>query len=286
MPVLDDHDKRIVRETQNGTYTYVGSVSGKKGLIDNEADAGGYENYGSETRPADFDTDMDGLPDWWENLYGTNTKSAVGDFSDTNADPDKDGYTAMEDYLEWMSLPHFYLTSTNKSAIVNLDSLSVGYVKSPVYTLTNSVSGLNVDFNGGKATVTANTASDGIYYLNFKVTDSESSSITRKIGIYVGATDPTAVRKVEMPALNSVSIYPVLFNNQLNIITNIGSNAVLVQLEDLTGKVVLQKKYDLQQGKNNLTLNCPTSLPQQLYVVKITDQKTGEKIVYRKVIKE
>ena len=57
LPLLDEHDQRIVRETLEGSYTYVGSETGKKGLIDNEADAGGYENYPEITIDLDeFDT--------------------------------------------------------------------------------------------------------------------------------------------------------------------------------------------------------------------------------------
>ena len=43
---------------------------------------------------------MDGLPDWWEQMCGTNPNSPKGDFSDANADANGDGYTALEDYLE------------------------------------------------------------------------------------------------------------------------------------------------------------------------------------------
>ncbi|MDD4994256.1 MAG: T9SS C-terminal target domain-containing protein [Paludibacter sp.] len=286
MPVLDNHDKRIVRETQTGTYTYVGSVSGKKGLIDNEADAGGYEDYGSATRAADFDTDGDGLPDWWENLHGSNTKSAAGDFSDPNADPDKDGYTALEDYLEWMSVPHCYLTTTAQKDTVNLLRLSVGYTKTPVYTWTNSISGINVALKDSNAVITAPSATKGIYYLNFKTTDSEGSSITRVVGVCVGASELTAVREVALSD-NAISIYPTLFDNQLNVSTsNIDSKAIVVKLENLQGQVVLQKKYELQTGANTVTLNYPAPLAQQLYIVEISDAATGNKLAYKKVVKK
>ena len=38
----------------------------------------------------DYDTDMDGLPDWWEVAYGQ---------TDANADPDGDGFTNYEEWL-------------------------------------------------------------------------------------------------------------------------------------------------------------------------------------------
>lgn len=286
MPVFDNHDKRIVRETQKGTYTYVGSVSGKKGLIDNEADAGGYEDYPQIARSADFDTDADGLPDWWENLYGSNPKSAVGDFSDSNADPDKNGYTALEDYLEWMSEPHYYLANAGTTATVNLDSLSVGFTKSPVYSLTSSVNGINVTQNAGKFTVATSSAAQGIYYLNFKVTDTENSSIIRKVGICVGTTDPTAVKAV-MSYTNSINIYPALFESSLNITTkNIDSKNIDISLENLAGKKILQRKYNLQDGNNNLVITSLGKLAPQAYIVSVVDSKSGKQLMSQKVIKK
>ena len=89
LPVFDDHDKRIIRETLTGTYTYMGSKTKLGGIIDHQNDAGGYEDYPELTRPADFDSDHDGLPDWWENLHGSNPNSVQGDFTESNADPDK-----------------------------------------------------------------------------------------------------------------------------------------------------------------------------------------------------
>ena len=98
-PVFDDHDIRVVKETLNGTYTYKGSVSGKPGLPDNEADVGGYESYPTTTRDATWDTDGDGLPDWWEKAFSLSPSSAAGNFADSNADADGNGYTQLDDYL-------------------------------------------------------------------------------------------------------------------------------------------------------------------------------------------
>lgn len=106
MPMFDNHDQRIIREVLDGTYSYKGSYNGTRGIIDNEADCGGYEDYPEEHRSAGFDSDGDGLPDWWEAFFGSNPNSAVGDFSDANADADCDGYTDLENYLEWMARPH------------------------------------------------------------------------------------------------------------------------------------------------------------------------------------
>ena len=136
------------------------------------------------------------------------------------------------------------------------------------------------------AVVTAPSATKGIYYLNFKTTDSEGSSITRKVGVCVGASDLTAVRNV-VESDNSIKVYPTFFENQLNVsITNVDSKSIYVNLENLTGQLVLKQKYDLQQGANNITLNCPATLPQQLYIVEITNATNGNKLAYKKVVKK
>ena len=64
----------MVNETLTKTTSTVGSVSGKKGLIDRETDAEGFGYFPVEgqKRAADYDSDQDGMPDWWENAKGTN----------------------------------------------------------------------------------------------------------------------------------------------------------------------------------------------------------------------
>src|SRR5690606_15191186 len=71
-PVFDDHDIRIIHETLTGTYKYKGSASGIPGHPDSQEDVGGWENYPELKRSENWDSDHDGLPDWWERIYGTN----------------------------------------------------------------------------------------------------------------------------------------------------------------------------------------------------------------------
>lgn len=40
----------------------------------------------------------------------TNPASPANDFSDSNADPDADGYTRLDDYLAWLALPRLETT--------------------------------------------------------------------------------------------------------------------------------------------------------------------------------
>jgi len=68
----DDVDQRYASETLNGTCTYKGSVTNQWGRIDKVSDVNGYTetNFGTGSRPADFDTDKDGMPDAWEAANG------------------------------------------------------------------------------------------------------------------------------------------------------------------------------------------------------------------------
>jgi hypothetical protein len=99
VPVLDDHDKRVIEETRKGTAIYKGNKSGLPGLPDTQADVGGWEDYPEVRRPADWDTDGDGMPDAWEKQRGLNPE----DPADGPADADGDGYTNLEEYLNWLA---------------------------------------------------------------------------------------------------------------------------------------------------------------------------------------
>lgn len=179
---MDNHDKRMITETLNGSFTYRGSVTNKPGLPDDENDVGGWEQYPEEHRPANWDTDHDGLPDWWENLKGLNANSAAGDFSDANADADKDGFTNLEDYLDWISHPN-YSIAENQQLNINMKELARGYDNIPTFTVKNIS-------NGQVSVVTDSIArftpvSTGMATFSFTVTDAVGSTATRSINVLV-----------------------------------------------------------------------------------------------------
>jgi subtilisin-like proprotein convertase family protein len=64
------------------------------------------------------DVDKDGIPDFWEITLGEN----VTNFS-ANADRDGDGYTDLEEYLNWLGGPHA-LTITNLTTNIDLYVMS------------------------------------------------------------------------------------------------------------------------------------------------------------------
>ena len=109
-PARDFIDTRIVSEVKNGTYTYIGSKDGLKGIIDSQQDVCetingssvcGYALLAAKmdkgTPPAD--SDHDGMPDAWESAHGMNPNDA----KDGNADPDCDGFTNLDDYLAYLA---------------------------------------------------------------------------------------------------------------------------------------------------------------------------------------
>jgi hypothetical protein len=196
LPVLDDHDKRIIRETLTGTYTYRGSKTNIPGIIDDEADVGGHEDYGAEVRPAGFDTDMDGLPDWWETgVSKTTPDSPAGDFSDSNSDPDKDGFTLLEDYLEWKANPNYYLENSMQ---LDLSEFTKGFEKNPVHRIVNSKN-CNVTLDGTVATVTKNKMDDSpLASFEFEIEDAEGFKMTRLVNFnFANATG------IEAPVANA-----------------------------------------------------------------------------------
>ncbi len=93
-PKLDSHDTRILKEVKDRTYTYKGSKSGMKGIIDSQNDVGGYPKYNGGTPP--IDSDRDGMPDSWEVKHGLNPNDA----SDrNNLNLSDEDYTNLEMYL-------------------------------------------------------------------------------------------------------------------------------------------------------------------------------------------
>ena len=74
----DEIDARYMEEAKTGTAKYKGSITKSPGIIDKVSDVNGYTeaNFGKGSRPADFDTDNDGIPDTWETANGLNPNDA------------------------------------------------------------------------------------------------------------------------------------------------------------------------------------------------------------------
>ena len=186
MPCRDDQHLRVVRETVDGTYTYVGSRSGIKGEIDHEDDQGGWEDYPEEHRADNYDTDQDGMPDWWEHCVGSNASVA-----NQNDDPDGDGWTLLEDYLEFMAHPYLMI-EPNGQATLDLKPYFAGFFGqngnsvTPTFTCdTQTDNGVSISINGTSMLVTvADFTSPAVLSYPITVSDGETS-FTQRFGVAV-----------------------------------------------------------------------------------------------------
>ena len=88
-----DHvGNRLIADTRAGLYTYVGSKTGKKGILDTEEDAEGFYDY-TVVAPQ-LDTDLDGMPDEWEIANGCDPNTQDNNVRHAS------GYTMLEMYLD------------------------------------------------------------------------------------------------------------------------------------------------------------------------------------------
>ncbi len=241
-PSLDSHDLRMINETLLGTYSTTGSVTGKKGFPDHENDSGGYEDYPVITRAADWDSDSDGLPNWWETIIETNVNSPSGDFSDANADDNADGYTNLDYYLQWMSLPHFS-TNTGEAISVNLQELSRGFTNNPTYQVSNEVNG-NANLTGD--TVEFTPSASGLASFDFTVSDSDGDSMTRNVNI-VNGYDITL--STEIKKLSEVKIWPIPNRGTFYVNTGQRDENTEYKLFDILGREVSKGIINVNETK-------------------------------------
>lgn len=184
VPMLDEHDDRVIDETLHGEARYKGSITGYAGLPDSQKDVGGWEDYGNERRGDDWDPDGDGLPSWWEKLHGLNPNSPAGNYADANADPDCDGYTNLEDYLAWLAVPHFVATMGTPLE-VDLAAYARGYDTGSREFKVSAAVGGDVQLAAGTANATFTPHSPGLASFRFTVTDAEGDRRNGQINVRV-----------------------------------------------------------------------------------------------------
>ena len=185
MPCRDDHHLRMIKETLEGSWTYKGSRSGIRGEIDHEDDQGGWEAFPEETRPADWDTDQDGMPNWWEDITGSDPNTA-----DNNSDPDHDGYTLLEDYLEFLSHPYIIL-QPGQSTSVDVKPFFRGFEKEPVFSITTNSDIFVAQLNNANMTITTKT-NTGVGIITMQVKDAEGTTFSQRFSVAI-SNNATAI---------------------------------------------------------------------------------------------
>ena len=139
--VRDACDVRYAEEAENGTTTFMGAIVKRAGILDVINDPAGTEDpttasypaLREEKRPADFDTDGDGIPDAWETANGLNPSDA-NDGKAYTIDS-KGYYTNLEVYLN--SLVEHIMKGGNADAV---DAVDEYY---PQYSTPVGIKGIN-----------------------------------------------------------------------------------------------------------------------------------------------
>lgn len=88
-PRRDAVDQRVIEMVRTG------QVTTGNGIISDPEQVGGYPEYTFSPDEVPPDTDLDGMPNEWEKIYGLNPNDAA----DNAQDKDDDGYTNVEEYL-------------------------------------------------------------------------------------------------------------------------------------------------------------------------------------------
>lgn len=89
LPRRDAVDRRVIDSIRTGKFATA------DGIVKDPKDVGGYPEYNFKPEGVPADGDGDGMPDAWEFAHQLDPKSADDGASDT----DKDGYTAVEEFL-------------------------------------------------------------------------------------------------------------------------------------------------------------------------------------------
>ena len=245
-PYFDEHDARMVNETLTKTTSTVGRVSGIKGQVDRETDSEGFGYFPTSgaVRAADYDTDRDGMPNWWEEAKGTNP-----DVADNNDWQEPFGYTNLEQYLNWIAEPN-YIVKPGETLSVDLTKLFAGYDKNPWFTIeSDTPEGWDVTLDGNILLATPSDNAVALAALKVSANDDEAS-----------ADDQKMTRSVNLCASSvATGIVNVAADDEEYTVSEIYS---------VDGKLV-------QMGGD------VTSLPKGVYIVKM---KSGSKVKSMKVV--
>jgi len=227
----------------------------------------GNNGYGTLNTAFDpVDTDQDGIPDYWELANGMNPNDAT---DANNLGPD--GYTRLEEYLNWLAGPHAIALS-NASVNVDLWQYTMGFTNaSPVYAVSSPSNGVVALLGDGHtAQFTPTSGFSGMASFGYTVTAGTGDAMTDTVSVVVtGATPPPLA-----PAAPSGLTATAAGTTGINLgWMNNATNAASVLLERSTDNVTFSQIASLGASVTNYS---DTSLtPATTYYYRVRASNTG-----------
>lgn len=132
------------------------------------------------------------MPDWWEKTIGSDPNTA-----NNNDDPDHDGWTLLEDYLDLMAHPYIML-QPDASGTLDVKPYFAGFygqngkAVTPTYTVAPQGTLLTASVNGSVVTVNAAQQS-GVGTILVTVNDGETT-FTQRFGVAITTDATSAIR--------------------------------------------------------------------------------------------
>lgn len=201
LPFILNHDSRVINESLHGTTSTVGRYTGMKGLPDCESDAGGYASLDIEeaSREEGWDSDLDGIPDWFEALAGTDPMTP-----NNNDDRDGDFFTDLEEYLAWIASPNYIIDG---SIEISLPTFFAGY-DAPTYEVVKCPSGMTAKIAGELLTLTTTESAPQLSTLSVKASQ-DGVTLTRDF--HIAYPDGSAgILEVEDNSSEDDAVYDIL----------------------------------------------------------------------------
>lgn len=171
VPIRDRIDTRLVKELM--TF----GTSGQ--LISNENNSPVYGIGILDSGITPTDTDQDGMPDYWEgSIAGLNK-----DIADHNGDADGNGYTNLEDYLNWLGALHADVQK-NTPLDIDLRTFTSGFNTGAAYSVLNGAGGTAILLADG-FTIRYTPDADYIGPAYFRFTVNDGSTVTQTVYLLV-----------------------------------------------------------------------------------------------------
>ena len=177
----------------------IGDVRAQAGIIiDSQAAVGGWPVLNSTPTP--LDTDQDGMPNFWETTLGLNPLIAGN-----NNDRDGDGYTDLEEYLNWLAAPHATVF-TNTYVDIDLRPF-VGVTGNFSFSVANGTNGSVVLLGDGRtARFTPPVPFAGLASFRFGFTDTATAITVSPVTVSLLVNAVTPPPPVAPPTITSATI--------------------------------------------------------------------------------